>query len=300
MSKSKLHNLIALAIATFCLGAISLPAQAANKAAIDQPAKEAPEPLEPGTVFRDCTDCPDMVAIPADSFDMGSAGSDEKDEKPEHRVTFEQPFAMGKTEITRGQFAAFVSASGYDAGDKCWMLSGDKWEEFNDTNWRNPGYAQDDSHPVACINFADAQAYITWLSLKTGKHYQLPSEAQWEYACRAGKQTEYCGGDNADSVAWYDQNSGKATHPAAAKQANAFGLYDMSGNVGEWVEDSYRDSYKGAPNNGSTWAGDNAKRVLRGGSWIYYQIGARSAFRSVSAPDYRYFDTGFRVVRTLP
>lgn len=256
--------------------------------------------LQPGEVFKDCAACPDMVVIPAGSFDMGSSSSDEIDEKPEHRVTIDQPFAMGKIEITRGQFAAFVNATGHDAGEKCWKLADGKWEEFSGNNWRNPGYPQDDSHPVVCINWIDAQTYVKWLSLQTGKSYQLPSEAQWEYACRAGEQSEYCGSDNVDSVAWYDQNSGKTTHPAATKQANAFGLYDMSGNVGEWMEDSYHKRYNGAPNDGSAWTGDSSKRVLRGGSWLYYQIGAHSAFRSVSAPEYRYFDSGFRVVRTLP
>jgi formylglycine-generating enzyme required for sulfatase activity len=315
MSKSKLRNQIVLTLATLCLVVIPHTTQAANKTKKGQPAKDSPvlmplQPgsLEPGKVFRDCADCPDMVVIPAGSFDMGSAGSEEKDEKPEHRVTIKQPFAMGKIEITRGQFAAFASAEGYDAGDKCWMLAVDKWEESSG-DWRNPGYPQNDSHPVACINWNDAQAYVTWLSLKTGRHYQLPAESQWEYACRAGglveegeqaERREYCGSNNPDNVAWYDHNSGQATHPAASKQANAFGLYDMSGNVGEWMEDSYHNRYNGAPSDGSAWAGNSTKRVLRGGSWLYYQIGARSAFRSASAPEYRYFDTGFRVVRTLP
>jgi len=271
----------------------------------DTVATTPPHPLQPGNVFpgeifRDCANCPDMVVIPAGAFDMGSASSGEKDEKPEHRVTINQPFAMGKIEITRGQFAAFVSASGYDAGDKCLVLAGDKWEKSGDNNWRNPGYPQDDSHPVACVDWIDAQAYVKWLSQQTGKHYQLPTESEWEYACRAGGQLEYCGSDNADSVAWYDHNSGNTTHPAGAKQANDFGLYDMSGNVGEWVEDSYHDRYNDEPGDGSAWDEDSTKRVLRGGSWIYSQTGERSAFRSVSSPWYRYFDTGFRVVRTLP
>jgi formylglycine-generating enzyme required for sulfatase activity len=255
--------------------------------------------LEPGDVFRDCDYCPEMVVIPAGGFDMGSNIGDEKDEKPEHRVTIGQSFAMGKIEITRGQFAAFVSASGYDTGDKCSTLAGDKWEEFSGNNWRNPGYTQDDNHPVACISWVDAQTYVRWLSRQTGKYYQLPSESQWEYACRAGEHIEYCGSENADSVAWYEHNSGRATHPAAGKQANAFGLFDMSGNVGEWMEDSYHDRYTGAPSDGKAWFENGGKRVIRGGSWLSSQTGARSAFRSVSSPEYSYSDTGFRVVRTL-
>jgi formylglycine-generating enzyme required for sulfatase activity len=301
MSKSKLRNQIVLTTATLCLIAIPLPTQAAKKTEKDQPAKVrlGPVSLQPGEVFKDCPDCPDMVVIPAGTFDMGSTGSDEKDEKPEHRVAIDLPFAMGKIEITRGQFAAFVSASGYKAGAKCLMLAGYEWEEFSG-NWLDPGYSQDDSHPAACISWNDAQAYVQWLSHLTGKTYQLPTESKWEYACRAGEQIEYCGSDKVDSVAWYDQNSDKTTHPAAAKQANAFGLYDMSGNVGEWIEDIYHDDYRSAPSDGSAWGGNSAKHVLRGGSWIQYRNGARSAFRSVSAPEYRYFDSGFRVVRTLP
>ena len=130
-----------------------------------------------------------MVDIPKGSFDMGSSQGD--DESPAHRVTLGKAFAIGKTEITRGQFAAFVSAAGYDAGDKCWVRTGTKWEESSGKNWRNPGYQQDDSHPVACINWNDAKAYVDWLARKTGKAYQLPTESQWEYACRAGGQHEY-------------------------------------------------------------------------------------------------------------
>jgi formylglycine-generating enzyme required for sulfatase activity len=256
--------------------------------------------LPPGKVFKDCVDCPEMVVIPADSFDIGSSGSDQKDETPGRRITIEQPFAMGRFEITRGQFAAFVSATGYDAGNRCLMLDDGQWEESAGNNWRNPGYPQDDSHPVVCVNWADAQAYVKWLSQQTGRHYQLPAETQWEYACRAGARNEYCGSDAADSVAWYDQDSGKASHPVGTKQANVLGLFDMSGNVSEWMQDTYHDHYDGIPGDGSAWIDDGAKRVLRGGSWLYSRTDVRAAFRSVSDPAYRYFDTGFRVVRMIP
>jgi formylglycine-generating enzyme required for sulfatase activity len=256
--------------------------------------------LPPGEVFKDCADCPEMVVIPADSFDIGSSGSDQQDETPGRRITIEQPFAMGRLEITRGQFAAFVSATGYDAGNRCLMLDDGQWEESAGNNWRNPGYPQDDSHPVVCVNWNDAQAYVKWLSQQTGKHYQLPAETQWEYACRAGKRNEYCGSDAADSVAWYDQDSGKASHPVGTKQASILGLFDMSGNAGEWMEDTYHGHYDGIPSDGSAWIDNGAKRVIRGGSWIYSRTDVRAAFRSVSDPEYRYFDTGFRVVRTIP
>ena len=254
--------------------------------------------MKPGKVFKDCPDCPELVILPAGSYTMGSSKGG--DVSPAHNVTIRQPFAMGRTEITRGQFASFVSATGYDAGNECYVLAGDKWEKRSGSNWRNPGFSQDDSHPVACINWTDAKAYVEWISRKTGKSYQLPTESQWEYACRAGGQNEYCGSDNVDSIAWYGRKNGDTTHPAAQKQVNAFGLYDMSGNVWEWTADSYHDNYNGAPNDGSEWSGDGAKRVLRGGSWDSSPQFARGAFRINGTPALRFINYGFRVSRTLP
>ncbi len=260
--------------------------------------------MKPGKVFKDCPDCPELVILPAGSYTMGSGKGG--DESPAHNVTIRQPFAMGRTEITRGQFSVFANETGYNAGDKCWTYESDKWEERSGRNWRNPGFSQDDSHPVACINWSDAKAYSEWISRKTGKSYQLPSESQWEYACRAGGQNEYCGSDNVDSVAWYGAlanpvgNSAKMTNRVATKQVNGFGLYDMSGNVWEWTADSYHDSYNGAPNDGSEWSGDGAKRVLRGGSWVSFPRLSRAANRGINAPALRCGYDGFRVSRTLP
>ena len=254
---------------------------------------------QPGQSFKDCADCPEIVMIPAGSFDMGSNNGD-ADEKSMHRVTIGKAFAIGKTEITRGQFAVFVNATGYDAGNECYVLVDRKWGKRTGNNWRNPGFQQDDSHPVACINWNDASAYVEWLSRKTGKQYRLPTEAQWEYACRAGRQDEYCGSDNLDSVAWFGRNAGDATQPSARKQANAFGLYDMSGNVWEWVADSYHDSYNGAPGDGSEWQGNGTWRTLRGGSWSGLPSFTRSANRGNNGPVFRDANFGFRVSRTLP
>jgi formylglycine-generating enzyme required for sulfatase activity len=250
-------------------------------------------------VIKDCADCPELVVIPAGSFTMGGTSGDDA---PAHTVTIRQAFAMGKTEITRGQFAAFVNATGYNAGDECFTYEGGKWEKRSGRNWRNSGLSQDDNHPVVCINWNDAKAYTEWLSRKTGKSYQLPTESQWEYTCRAGQQTEYCGGNNVAAVAWYNANSGSNTHSVGQKQANAFGLYDMSGSVWEWTQDTYHANYNGAPNDGSEWQGDDAKRVLRGGSWLYPPDCARSAYRFgySSTLDTRHYGFGFRVSRTLP
>jgi formylglycine-generating enzyme required for sulfatase activity len=233
---------------------------------------------EAGKVFKDCAECPEMVEIPAGSFDMGS-NNGEANEKPVHRVTLARSFAIGKTEITQQQWHA---------------LMGNEPSYFTGCG---------DSCPVEQVSWDDAQAYLQKLNAKTGKQYRLPSEAEWEYACRAGSQQEYCGSDNADNVAWNSFNSGSflrnTPHPAATKQANAFGLFDMSGNVWEWVADSYHDNYNGAPVDGSAWEG-GSKRVLRGGSWGYDAKYGRAAFRSMFGPSYRYYSYGFRVVRVLP
>lgn len=233
---------------------------------------------EAGKVFRDCPDCPEMAEIPAGSFTMGS-NKGEPNEQPLHSVTIAQPFAIGKTEVTQEQWHA---------------LMGDNPSNFS---------ACGDTCPVEQVSWDDAQAFIKKLNVKTGKQYRLPSEAEWEYACRAGSQQNYCGSDNADNVAWNGYNSGsflfKKPHPVATKQANAFGLFDMSGNVWEWVEDNYHSSYKDAPADGSAWMG-GSMRVLRGGSWGYDQPFSRAAARSKFAANYRYFSYGFRLARTLP
>lgn len=237
----------------------------------------ATEP-EAGKTFRDCPDCPEMVELPAGSFDMGS-NNGEDDEKPVHRVTIAKSFAIGKTEITQAEWRAVMGT--------------------NPSNFSTCG----DTCPVEQVSWNDAQAFIQKLSAKTGKQYRLPSEAEWEYACRAGGNQEYCGSDNQDNVSWNSFNSGSfffnTPHPVATKKANAFGLYDMSGNVWEWVEDDYHDNYAGAPTDGSAWKG-GSMRVLRGGSWGYDPKFSRAASRSKFGPNYRYYSYGFRLARTLP
>ena len=240
---------------------------------------EAVAEPEAGKVIKDCTECPAMVEIPAGSFDMGSDSGD-ANEKPVHRVTIAKPFAIGKTEVTQEQWKAVMG--------------------------NNPGYfsACGDSCPVEQVSWDDAQAYIKKLNAITGKQYRLPTEAEWEYACRAGSQQEFCGGDTADSVAWHNGNSGKffgtSPHPAARKQANAFGLYDMSGNVWEWVADIYHENYNGAPTDGSAWEGSSSTRVLRGGSWGKDAKYGRAAARYMFSSGYRDFSYGFRLALTLP
>lgn len=232
---------------------------------------------EAGKVINDCPECPDLVELPAGSFNMGS-DKGKPDEQPVHRVTIAKPFAIGKTEVTQAQWVAL-------------MID-------NPSNFTGCG----DNCPVEQVSWDDAQAYIKKLNARTGKQYRLPTEAEWEYACRAGAETEFCGSDSADKVAWNSFNSGSflfnSPHPVATKQANAFGLYDMSGNVWEWVEDTYHENYEGAPNDGSARL-DGAMHVLRGGSWGYDPKFDRASARTRFSASFRYFSHGFRLALTL-
>ena len=235
--------------------------------------KMASNPV-PDNIIRDCDECPEMLVIPDGSFQMGSNQGD-SDEKPVHTVQIAS-FALAKTEVTQGQWRAIMgnNPSRFDGcGDNC---------------------------PVEKVNWNDAQDYVRKLSEKTGQKYRLPSEAEWEYACRAGGQHQYCGSDSVDSVAWYDGNSGGKTHAVGQKQANAWGLYDMSGNVWEWAEDCGNNTYGGAPIDGSAWiGGDCGKRVVRGGSWNYDPAYSRAADRGGAGTAYRYYDSGFRPARII-
>jgi formylglycine-generating enzyme required for sulfatase activity len=192
-------------------------------------------------------------------------------------------FEIGKYLVTRGEFAKFVKETGYDTGNDCIVFDGTKWTHGG--NWHSPGFSQEDSHPVTCVNWNDAQAYVSWLSKKTGRNYKLPTESEWVVACYAGSQTEYCGGNDIESVAWHDDNSGKTTHPVGQKQANGYGLYDMSGNVWEWMENWY--------DNGQQY------RALRGGAWNnapqYVRASSPGNFKPVMRNSYG----GFRLARTL-
>jgi formylglycine-generating enzyme required for sulfatase activity len=245
--------------------------------------------FEPGEVFRDCPDCPEMVVIPPGSFDMG-ARKGEINERPVHRVTIKHAFAIGKTEVTQGE-----------------------WREVMHEQWRtimgnDPSFflSCGDTCPVEQVSWNDIQIFLQRLSAQTRKQYRLPSEAEWEYACRAGGKHEYCGSDDAESVAWFGTCAGnegecaRGTVPVATKQPNAFGLYDMSGNVWEWVADSYHENYQGAPTDGSAWQKDGRLRLLRGGSWFNDPQSVRAARRFKEVPTFRSKFDGFRVVRVLP
>jgi formylglycine-generating enzyme required for sulfatase activity len=259
-----------LSVMLLCLAAL------ASQAYAEEPA-----------VIRDCPTCPEMVVLPAGSFDMGASNGD-ADEYPVHRVTIAQSFAIGKTEVTQIQWRAVMQ-------DQSRSIAGNDPSYFSSCG---------EDCPVEQVSWNDIQIFIQKLNAKTRKQYRLPSEAEWEYACRAGTRLQYCGSDDADSVAWYggaaDTGVIKATAPVAGKQANAFGLYDMSGNVWEWVGDSYHDNYRGAPSDARAWQSDGKRRVLRGGSWFNEPQSLRATGRYKEAPAFRSKFVGFRLVRSLP
>ena len=256
-------------------------ARVAAEAAQRQAAARLAELPQPGQTIKDCADCQEMVVIPAGSFDMGS--NDNTDERPVHRVNVPS-FLIGKTEVTQGQWRAVMGSnpsSFSQCGDDC---------------------------PVENVRWDDAQDFAGRLSQKTGKTYRLPSEAEWEYAARAGTSTKWSFGDNESQLsdyAWYLGNSkrwfgGAQTQRVAQKRPNAFGLFDMHGNVWEWTQDCWHDNYTGAPSDGSAWTTgcSGSYRVLRGGSWGGFPAVLRSAYRGGDSPGYRGGGNGLRLVRT--
>jgi formylglycine-generating enzyme required for sulfatase activity len=232
--------------------------------------------LRPKDTFKGCPDCPEMVVVPSGAFTMGTPSTEEghlNDEGPQHKVTIRHPFAIGEGAVTLGEFAAFIADTRHNMDGGCNVATSGHWETQLDKSWRAPGFQQNDSHPVVCVSWEDAKAYTSWLSHKTGKPYRLPSEAEREYAARAGTATKYwwgndIGKENANCSTCGSQWDDKQTAQVGSFQPNTFGLYDMNGNVWEWVEDIYHQNYAEAPTDGSAWQGGNASiRIFRGGAW---------------------------------
>ena len=234
--------------------------------------------------FRDCPDCPEMVQIPAGNFLMGSSNSE--DEKPVHEVHLDKPIAVGKYEVTFAEWDACVADGGCQ-----------KNKQPGDEGW---GRAK---HPVINVSWNDAKDYVTWLSSKSGKSYRLLSEAEWEYAARAGSTGKYAFGEtlNAKQAKFSSGKQGVGeTAEVGSFLPNAWGLHDMHGNVWEWVTDCYLPTYEGAPTDGSPRLSTNCpSRVLRGGSWDYNPEDLRSAVRYRLPPFYRVDEIGFRLARDL-
>ena len=281
---------------------------------------------EPGATFRDCPGCPEMVVVPAGSYMMGSPSGEkgrDDDEGPRHRVRIAKPFAVGVYEVTRGQFADFVGATGHDAGNRCYTYEGGEWEVRSGRSWRSPGYDQTDAHPVVCVRWQDAQDYVRWLSGETGEEYRLLSESEWEYVARAGTETSRYWGESSRGqcryangadrsgpriYGWFGDRFASAecddgsvhTAEVGRYEANGFGLHDVFGNVWEWVKDCLGGNYRGAPSDGRVRPrAICSRRVSRGGSWVSIPRNLRAAIRAGGFPGYRYSNYGFRVARKL-
>ncbi len=293
--------------------------------------------FHPGQVFADhfldiVGSAPAMVVIPRGSFEMGAPAHGRVQsgaEQPQHEVTFARGFALARTEVTVAQFRAFVQASGYvsDAerlgGASVYDESNGRMQTRAGVDWRDnyAGKRARADDPVVNVSWNDAHAYVEWLSRRTGKHYRLPTEAEFEYALRAGTTTPYWWGSGTPKTVVENLTGSGDRSPAHRSWANAFknysdgywgpapvmsfkpnpfGLYDMGGNVSEWVADCWHDNYNRAPTDGSAWVNPGCdERVLRGGSWGSAPAQDRSAFRQGAPADARSGRVGFRVARDL-
>lgn len=283
--------------------------------------------------FQDCPTCPEMVVIPAGRLSMGSpVGAPELDTRGRGKaeagiveIAIERPFGLGKFEVTRGQYAAFVAAQKYEPEIpfcRVWDKAGQRFADVRNNSWRDVGLETpaDDSQPVACVSWDDAIAFTAWLSTSTGKRYRLPSEAEWEYAARAGsKHRRFWGDDPSEGCAYantYDLTARK-TYPLAWTHAgcvdgfadlapvgslipNAWGLHDMIGNVWEWAADCFTASRIGRPKDQRPWVWKGCpERIIRGGSWMAPPNRSRVAYSLGDPASDRYAFLGFRVARDL-
>jgi formylglycine-generating enzyme required for sulfatase activity len=244
--------------------------------------------ITPGGSFRDCEVCPEMVVIPPGSYTMGSPAHEKargSNEGPQHRINFRYKFAVGKFEVTQREWRHVMGS--------------------------NPSRFKDDRNPVEKVSWHDAQAFVSELSRISGKAYRLLSESEWEYVARAGTATPFYTGvqittkqANFNGIGTYNGsargNNRQATTSVGSFHPNRFGVYDMHGNVWEWIDDCWYNSYDGAPSDGSTWSQSICSvRVLRGGAWTKFPKDLRSAKREGGIVTLRYGGIGFRVARTL-
>ncbi len=265
-------------------------ADASNQSSKDRPPTNETETYKPGRVFRDCHECPELVVVPAGIFIMGLNGR-KKTEKPAHRVNITKPFAMGRYETKFSEWQACVDDAGCQRSP-------------DDHKWGRKG------RPVINVTYYDAMEYLSWISKKTGHTYRLPTEAEWEYANRAGTTTEWWWGDKVGKnkanckdckSKWSD--GGTLAHgsaPVGSFPPNPFGLHDTTANVFEWVQDCWNKTHKGAPQDGSARMQGNCRyRVIRGGSFYYYSKVGKSAYRAKNPPNVKSYWLGFRVLREI-
>lgn len=284
--------------------------------------------LEAGAVFQECAECPQMVVIPPGAFNQGfEGGLEERYEGPPRTIRIEYSFAIGRFEVTHAQFRAFVEQSGYEPSPGCFLWDG-MGAPFEDAHgWHDPNYGRPplDNEPVACLNWTHAEAYVKWLAAVTAKPYRLLSESEWEYVARAGR-------DSTHKYAWGDRERDACNHanvldrsalrkqpkltlapalcddgfpalaPIGSFRPNPFGVYDMTGNVWEWVQDCYVMPYaEDAPRDGGAYVGGSCdRRSVRGGSWLSTMFWQRPTFRGRDPEDLTSRIFGLRVARDLP
>jgi len=277
--------------------------------------------------FKDCEDCPEMVTVAQGEVLMGSNRNDidsgiaAANEGPQHKAIIRQPLAIGRFEVTRDQYAAFVKRSGYKGGERCVTFENNVPQERANRTFLNPGFAQDGTHPAVCVSWTDAKAYVEWLSQTTGKPYRLLSEAEFEYAARAGGTSRFGVTSDPDEICKFangaDESAKAAglpgdspymnckdgypfTAPVGSFPANAFGLHDLIGNVWEWTEDCFYNDYASAkPDGAARTEAACPVRTVRGGDWFSNEAALRPAARAKANADARHDDIGFRVARTL-
>jgi formylglycine-generating enzyme len=318
-------------------GFLALTALASSGPVLAQAAADPAKGVPPGKTFKDCADvCPEMVVIPAGSGIMGSTHEEQtlqgvapsfaEREGPQVTVTIAKPYAMSKTEITRGQYARFVADTKRDVPKQCAVYNkeNDTWTgEFGNT-WDNPGFAQTDDHPAVCISWTDATDYAAWMAKKTGKTYRLASEAEWEYAARGGAKTAYFWGDSVQPIcekanvmtsatiqaigtpeSWLDKlvcaSDRSWSVPVGTFEPNAFGVHDMIGSVWEWISDCSSPTHEGAPLDGSPQTkGDCTKKMVKGGAFHSVPWLARPATRGTGQSGVNHpVAAGIRLVRVM-
>lgn len=277
--------------ALLCLLAAFLPACAALP----------PAPPTLRDTLADGSPGPLLAVLPAGDFIMGDgAGDGEFDEHPPHPLRIERAFALGVYEVTVAQFSRFADATGYvteaETAGGCMVMGG--------KSWRQPKIKQQQDHPVTCVTWRDAVRYLAWLSAETGHHYRLPTEAEWEYAARAGSRSRYSWGDAPllDRANCFDCLSGgnlMTTVPVGSYPGNSWGLHDMEGNVWEWTDSDWQADYGGKELLAVSAGDDHAQRVIRGGSFYTNFLDVRAANRGNINADWRYNNLGFRVARDL-
>ncbi|MGN7740393.1 dihydropyoverdine dehydrogenase [Pseudomonas sp. 22526] len=259
---------------------------------------------QPGQVFKDCKDCPEMVVLPAGTFTMGTPDDEvgrEPDEGPMHDVTFAKPFAMSRFQITAGEWDSYVKQTGV-------VIANGDTRPGRECIASKPRYKQEPRQPAVCMDFADVQAYVAWLSKKTGHKYSMVSEAQREYAARAGSKGPFpfpFDEGKGYSIAKHANTYGPAdgysfSSPVGSYPPNTFGMYDMHGNVYEWIADCEHANYVGAPTDGSAWVEPGCESLqIRGNDWGEAPVFSRSGNRNNIYPSTRGDWIGFRVVREL-